>query len=307
MDRVLVTGGTGLIGRNLVPALEQAGFAVTSVGSEHDLRDAATARDLFRSARPHIVFHLAARVGGIYANSTQKPAFYRDNVLINTHAVDAAVEAGVEYVFGMGTGCAYPKRLEGHVLSEGDYLDGVPEPTNDAYAYAKRGMLVHLEALREHEVLNYCYCLPANLYGAHDNFHLKHSHVVPALVRRFVEARDSGASAVEVWGDGSAKRDFLHITDCVEAVLALTERRFSGVVNVATGGADVRSRARRGRGARRSVRGGDRLRHVDARRATGSLVRHRKGEVDGLDIQDPTLGRARADRRVVRGEPVRCS
>jgi GDP-L-fucose synthase len=235
MSRVLVTGGTGLIGRNLVPALEGAGYDVTSVGSGHDLREASVARELVASTKPAILFHLAARVGGIYANNTQKPGFYRDNVLINTHVIDAAVETGVRYVFAMGTGCAYPKRLEGEVLHEDSYLDGIPEPTNDAYAYAKRGMLVHLEALREQGVLDYCYCLPANLYGPHDNFHPTHSHVVPALVRRFVEARDAGADEVQVWGDGSAQRDFLYVEDCIEAMLALTDARFSGTVNVATG------------------------------------------------------------------------
>ncbi len=232
---ILVTGGTGLIGRNLVERLEKLGHRVVSVGSERDLREASIAHDLFSEVRPSALFHLAARVGGIYANTTQKPDFYRDNVLINTHVLDAAVESGLEYVFAMGTGCAYPKRLEGQVLAEADYLDGIPEPSNDAYAYAKRGMLVHLEALREQRTLDYCYCLPANLYGPHDNFHPRHSHVVPALVRRFVEARDARAPEVEVWGDGSARRDFLFIDDCVDAMLALAERRFSGVVNVATG------------------------------------------------------------------------
>lgn len=234
-DSILVTGGTGLVGRNLVSRLERDGHAVTAVGSERDLRDSAAASALLAEVRPRVLFHLAARVGGIYANSTQKPGFYRDNVLINTHVLDAAVEAGVEYVFAMGTGCAYPKRLEGEVLHEADYLDGIPEETNDAYAYAKRGMLVHLEALREHDVLDYCYCLPANLYGPHDNFHPEHSHVVPALVRRFVEARDSAAPEVSIWGDGSAQRDFLYIEDCVDAMVLLLERRFSGAVNVATG------------------------------------------------------------------------
>lgn len=232
---VLVTGGTGLVGRNLVARLRAADREVVSVGSERDLREADVARALLRDVRPDVVFHLAARVGGIYANSTQKPGFYRDNVLINTHLVDAAVDAGVEYVFAMGTGCAYPKRLEGSVLREDDYLDGIPEETNDAYAYAKRGMLVHLDALHEQGVLGYCYCLPANLYGPHDNFHPKHSHVVPALIRRFVEARDAGAAEVAIWGDGSAKRDFLHIDDCIDAMLLLLERRCSGAVNVATG------------------------------------------------------------------------
>lgn len=234
-ERILVTGGTGLVGRNLVARLEAEGEEVVSVGSEHDLRDADATVALFRDVRPTLLFHLAARVGGIYANSTQKPGFYRDNVLINTHALDAAVEEGVRYVFAMGTGCAYPKRLEGEVLFERDYLDGIPEETNDAYAYAKRGMLVHLEALREHGVLDYCYCLPANLYGPHDNFHPEHSHVVPALVRRFVEARDAEADAVSIWGDGSARRDFLYIEDCIDAMMLLLASRTSGAVNVATG------------------------------------------------------------------------
>lgn len=234
-DAILVTGGTGLVGRNLVRRLESLGRPAVSVGSEHDLRDPEVARRLLTDVQPTTLFHLAARVGGIYANSTQKPGFYRDNVLINTHVVDAAVEVGVEYVFAMGTGCAYPKRLEGQILREEDYLDGVPEPTNDAYAYAKRGMLVHLESLREQAVLDYCYCLPANLYGPHDNFHPKHSHVVPALVGRFIESRDEGRPQVEIWGDGSARRDFLYIEDCIDAMMLLLEEEASGVVNVATG------------------------------------------------------------------------
>jgi GDP-L-fucose synthase len=232
---ILVTGGTGLVGRNLVEHLRSDGHEVVTTGSERDLREAKTARELLQEIRPTVLFHLAARVGGIYANSTQKPGFYRDNVLINTHVLDAAVDAGVEYVFAMGTGCAYPKRLEGEVLREGDYLDGVPEETNDAYAYAKRGMLVHLEALREHGALDYCYCLPANLYGPHDNFHPEHSHVVPALIRRFVEASESGVPEVTIWGDGTAMRDFLYVEDCIDAMTCLLEKRFSGPVNVASG------------------------------------------------------------------------
>lgn len=268
--KILVTGGTGLVGRNLVPGLQAAGHDVTSVGSEHDLRDAHAAHELLQSVRPSVLFHLAARVGGIYANSTQKPGFYRDNVLINTHVIDAAVDAGVQYVFAMGTGCAYPKRLEGEVLHEEDYLAGVPEPTNDAYAYAKRGMLVHLEALREDGFLDYCYCLPANLYGPHDNFHPDHSHVVPALVRRFVEARDEGRAEVAIWGDGSACRDFLYIGDCVEAMLALLNERVSGPVNVATGAQTaIRELARVIQGV--SGYGGDIV--YDTSKPTGQLGR----------------------------------
>jgi GDP-L-fucose synthase len=223
------------VGTNLVERLESDGYEVVSTGSERDLRDADTTRRLLSDVKPEVLFHLAARVGGIYANSTQKPDFYRDNVLINTHVLDAAVATGVRYVFAMGTGCAYPKRLEGSLLHEEHYLDGIPEETNDAYAYAKRGMLVHLGALREHEILDYCYCLPANLYGPHDNFHPDHSHVVPGLIRRFVEAEVNGGDDVVTWGDGSAERDFLYIGDCVDAMVRLADRRFSGPVNVATG------------------------------------------------------------------------
>jgi GDP-L-fucose synthase len=217
---VLVTGGTGLVGRSLVRRLEADGRAVVAVGSERDLRAPDVARALLGGIKPEVVFHLAARVGGIYANSTQKAGFYRDNVLINTHLVDAAVEAGVEYVFAMGTGCAYPKRLEGEILYEDDYLDGIPEETNDAYAS---------------NTLDFAYCLPANIYGPHDNFHPRHSHVVAALIRKFVEASEGDAAEVPIWGDGSARRDFLYIDDCIDAMALLLERRFSGVVNVATG------------------------------------------------------------------------
>jgi len=234
-ERALVTGATGLIGRNLMARLESLGADVVGVGSEQDLRDARVAQALLQRVRPTVVYHLAARVGGIYANSTQKPGFYRDNVLINTHVVDAAVDAGVEYVFAMGTGCAYPKRLEGDVLFEETYLDGVPEPTNDAYAYAKRGMLVHLDALRSEHVMDSCFCVPANIYGANDNFHPQHSHVVPALVRRFVEAADDGLPTVSIWGSGEAKRDFLYIEDCIDAMISISEARFSGPINIGTG------------------------------------------------------------------------
>ena len=232
---ILVTGGSGLIGRNLVERLRRDGHEVVSTGSERDLRDASVAHALLREVRPDVVFHLAARVGGIYANSTQKPGFYRDNVLINTHLVDAAVDAEVGYVFAMGTGCAYPKRLEGEILREDDFMDGIPEGTNDAYAYAKRGMLVHLDAHAEHGALEYCYCLPANIYGPHDNFHPDHSHVVAGLIRRFVDSRDASAPEVSIWGDGSAMRDFLYIEDCIDAMLHILEHRFCGTINVATG------------------------------------------------------------------------
>ena len=235
-DRVLITGGTGLIGTNLRERLQADGHEVLAPGSgQYDLRDPGATRSLFGDFRPTFVFHLAAKVGGIYANSAYKAEFYSDNVLINTHVVNESVRHGVRYLFAMGTGCAYPKRLEGEVLREADFLDGIPEVTNDAYAYAKRGMLVHLQALLESERMDYCYCLPANIYGPHDNFHPTHSHVVPGLIRRFCEAADNEAEYVSIWGDGSAQRDFLYIGDCIDAIAVLAREAYSGPVNVARG------------------------------------------------------------------------
>jgi len=235
-DRILITGGTGLIGTNLNNALREQGYESNAIGSsQYDLRDLTAVKLAFTEYKPTVVFHLAAKVGGIFANNTYKADFYSDNVLINTHVVNESINHGVEYMFAMGTGCAYPKRLEGSVLLEKDFLDGVPEITNDAYAYAKRGLLVHLEALAENEQINYTYCLPANIYGAHDNYHPTHSHVVPGLIRRFCEAKDDSLSEVKIWGDGSAKRDFLYIDDCVAAMILLAEKGLSGPVNIATG------------------------------------------------------------------------
>jgi GDP-L-fucose synthase len=233
-DKILVTGGTGLIGKNLSLRLQSLGLDVLSIGSTDDLRSASITKKVFDSYRPTVVYHLAAKVGGIYANSNYKPAFYSDNVLINTNVINACAEMRVRYVFAMGTGCAYPKRLEDNILHEENFLDGVPEATNDAYAYAKRGLLVHLKSLADSGEMQYLYCLPANIYGPHDNYHPVNSHVVPGLIRRFCDAVDQKASTISIWGDGSARRDFLYIEDCIDAMILLTQRQITGVVNVST-------------------------------------------------------------------------
>lgn len=232
----LVTGGSGLIGFNLTKRLERMGANVESVGSEIDLRIAKNADDLIKKAKPNVIIHLAAKVGGILANCTQKASFYSDNILINTNLVNACVNSGeqVEYFLGMGTGCAYPKRLENEILYEQDYLDGIPEFTNDAYAYAKRGLLVHLDALKNNIGLSYGFCIPANIYGPHDNFHKTNSHVVPGLIRRFSDTIESKQSIVKIWGNGLAKRDFLYIDDCVDAIISIILSKSEGPINIAT-------------------------------------------------------------------------
>ena len=135
----------------------------------------------------------------------------------------------------MGTGCAYPKILEGRMLNEADFLDGIPEVTNDAYAYAKRGLLVHLRAIYEKSKIKYAYCIPANIYGPHDNFHAVNSHVVPGLIRRFVECVQKKQNVIDIWGNGEAKRDFLFIDDLISAIVLLVDNKFEGSINIATG------------------------------------------------------------------------
>lgn len=233
---ILVTGGTGLIGTNLAEELRSRGLDVTAVGRKAaDLTDLPETRALIARHRPAVLVHLAALVGGIHANSTRKAEFYEVNTRINTNVVVAAREAGVEVVHAMGTGCAYPKRLEQEVLREEDFLDGTPEPTNDAYAYAKRNLLVHLESLRQQYGTPYTYMIPANIYGPHDNFHPKFSHVVPGLVARFMTAVRDGTPEVEIWGTGTVERDFLYIADCTDAIVAIMESGASGVFNISSG------------------------------------------------------------------------
>ena len=238
--KILITGATGLVGSLLTARLRERGADVHAAGFTRDenlidLRAAGDARSLFNHARPEIVIHLAARVGGIHANMNAKAQFYEDNALINTNVITEARARRVEYIMAMGTGCAYPKRLEGLELSEEDYLEGSPEPTNDAYAWSKRGMLAHLAAADEQDGLRYSYVIPANIYGPGDNFHPLNSHVVPALVGRFVEAKKTNAPEVIIWGDGTAFRDFLYIDDLIDAMLLILENRFLGAINVATG------------------------------------------------------------------------
>lgn len=239
-ERILVTGATGLIGRNLCNRFEEYDYDYIGVGHtrgffQYNLLSEIETRNMFDVFSPSVVIHLAAKVGGIYANSTKKAQFYLENTLINTNVMREVQKRKIKYVFAMGTGCAYPKRLEGSLLSENSFLDGVPEVTNDAYAYAKRNLLVHLQACKEQYKLKYCYGIPANIYGPFDNFHPTDSHVVPALLRKFIEAVGINAHKVFVWGDGFASRDFLYIEDLIDAMLLIIQNDFEGAVNIATG------------------------------------------------------------------------
>lgn len=233
-EKILITGASGLVGKNLINRLNSEGYEVLGLNSKIDLRSDNETKKVFKEYLPTIVFHLAAKVGGIFANSNFKADFYSDNVLINTNVINSCLKSNVKYIFAMGTGCAYPKRLESQTLYEKDFLDGIPEITNDAYAYAKRGLLVHLKALQESHKIKFTYCLPANLYGPYDNFHPLYSHVVPGLIRRFCDSVENNSGQISIWGDGTARRDFLFIDDCIDAIILLAEKEFCGEVNVSS-------------------------------------------------------------------------
>ena len=156
-EKILITGASGLIGKNLFNKLKAEGHKILGLDSKTDLRNPEKTEMVFNDFKPTMVFHLAAKVGGIHANSNYKSDFYSDNVLINTNVVNSCISTNVNYIFAMGTGCAYPKRLENQTLYEKDFLDGIPEQTNDAYAYAKRGLLVHLKALEETGSIKYTF------------------------------------------------------------------------------------------------------------------------------------------------------
>ncbi len=240
-EKTLITGCSGLVGTNLVKRMLEMNYNIITCSRSKgdwlvDLTSQKQAEMLFEMVKPTAIIHLAAKVGGIHANSTNKADFYLENTLINTNVLREVQKRKIKYVFAMGTGCAYPKRLEGQELFEEDFLNGSPEPTNDAYAYAKRNMLVHLKAIKESSPnFNYHYCIPANIYGPHDNFDLMNSHVVPALVRKFVAAKKNNYPSVEIWGDGNAKRDFLYIDDLIEAMICImNNKKYYGAINVAT-------------------------------------------------------------------------
>lgn len=236
--KILVTGATGLIGRNFCHYVKEkrASYDVQGIGSaDADLSIPGMLDKRLASFQPDVVVHLAALVGGIQANNSQKYKFLLKNTQINLNTIDSCISHSVPYILAAGTGCAYPKNLEGEILREEYYLDGVPEPTNDAYAYSKRLLLNQLEAAKQSMGTEYCYFLPANIYGPHDNFHLTHSHVVPGLIHRMYKARQNGDQSFQIWGDGTACRDFLFIEDLVDAMILLIENKQMGVVNVATG------------------------------------------------------------------------
>lgn len=236
--RVLVTGGHGFLGSHLVDQLRKFEPAVlfAPTHDEFDLTEQDQVRALFRELRPDLVIHLAAEVGGIGANRERPGRFFYANALMGILLIEEARLAGVDKFVQLGTICAYPKHTP-VPFREQDLWDGYPEETNAPYGVAKKALLVQLDAYRQQYDFDGIFLLPVNLYGPGDNFDPASSHVIPALIRKMVQARDAGASEVEIWGTGNASREFLYVDDCARGILLAAERYDSPEpVNLGTGG-----------------------------------------------------------------------
>jgi GDP-L-fucose synthase len=226
-QRIVVTGGAGFLGRYVQEQLQAHGVSpghilVPLIG-DYDLTDRRNVERMYADMKPTVVIHLAAEVGGIGANRANPGRFFYANMAMGLHLIEQARLAGLAKFVQVGTICAYPK-FTPVPFREENLWNGYPEETNAPYGIAKKALLVMLQAYRRQYGLNGIYLLPVNLYGPGDNFDLQTSHVIPALIRKFVHAVQTGQETVEVWGTGSASREFLYVEDCARALVAATER-----------------------------------------------------------------------------------
>ncbi len=223
--RVLVTGGGGFLGQAVLArlALVGADTIIAPTSAEYDLRDRAATAALFGDTTPELVIHLAARVGGIGANQLHPSELYLDNLLMGTYVIDEALKRGTDKTVVVGTICSYPK-FTPVPFSEDSLWTGYPEETNAPYGIAKLAQLVQLQSNRAQFGQNGIYLMPTNLYGPGDKFHPGVSHVIPALIKKCVDAVEAGADEIEVWGTGAASREFLYVDDAAEGIVLAAER-----------------------------------------------------------------------------------
>lgn len=221
---MLVTGGSGFLGHHILRALKDAGCGEIHAprSAEYDLRRLDDVRAVLQYTKPTIVLHLAARVGGIGANRANPGTFFYDNALMGIHMMEESRLAGVRKFVGLGTICAYPKHAP-VPFREDDLWNGYPEETNAPYGLAKKMLLVQGQAYRAQYGFNAIHLLPVNLYGPGDHFDLENSHVIPAMIRKFIEASQRGDPAVVLWGTGDPTREFLYVADAARAIVLATE------------------------------------------------------------------------------------
>ncbi|GAA0533798.1 GDP-L-fucose synthase [Chitinophaga japonensis] len=235
--KIYVAGHRGMVGSAIVRRLQQDGFnnIITRISKELDLRDQQAVAAFFAQEKPDYVFMAAARVGGIIANNTYRAEFLYDNLMIQSNVIHHAYKAGVQKLMFLGSSCIYPK-LAPQPLKEEYLLTGLLEPTNEPYAIAKIAGIKMCDAYRDQYGCNFISVMPTNLYGPNDNYDLQNSHVLPALLRKFHEAKVNSAPEVVIWGTGAPKREFLHADDMADACFYLMQNyNEPGLVNIGVG------------------------------------------------------------------------
>lgn len=235
--RVCVTGGAGFLGSFITAKLRERGAKEIFIPKieDYNLVDPVAIGRMLKDARPDVIIHLAAQVGGIGANRLHPAEFFYNNLMMGVQLMHQAWQTGVEKFVAIGTVCAYPK-FTPVPFHEDDLWNGYPEETNAPYGLAKKMLLVQSQAYRQQYGYNSIFLLPVNLYGPRDNFDLESSHVIPALIRKCIEAQEAGSSELEVWGDGSPTREFIYVEDAAEGILLAAERyNSSDPVNIGSG------------------------------------------------------------------------
>lgn len=236
-DKIYIAGHRGMVGSAITRKLQKEGFTnlVTRTSAELDLKNQAAVQAFFAAERPDHVFLAAAKVGGIMANNTYRGEFLYDNLMIQNNTIDSAYRNGVKKLMFLGSSCIYPK-LAPQPLKEDYLLTGLLEETNEPYAIAKIAGIKLCDAYRAQYGCNFISVMPTNLYGPNDNYDLNNSHVLPALIRKFHEAKKSSAPTVTMWGSGKPKREFLHADDLADACFYLMQKyNEPGLVNIGTG------------------------------------------------------------------------